>query len=115
MRIAEEGLDADRLVQFMMLGELVPVVEADGLSHSFWKFAELTGDRLSSEDSFSIDGTLDDAEASFSFLEDEQPLATSGEQHEVGFPMAQYPATFDLGRPFGDRAPVFDEAGVAAA
>ena len=47
-------------------------------------------------------------------MENKQPLATSGEQHEVGFPMARRPAAFDLGGAFGDRAPLFDEAGGAA-
>jgi hypothetical protein len=43
-----------------------------------------------------------------------QSLAASGEQHEVGFPMARRPAAFDLVGAFGDRAPLFDEAGGAA-
>jgi hypothetical protein len=115
MRIAEEGLDAEGLVQSMMLGELGSVVEADGLAHRLWKFAELTGDGSRGEGSFSIGWTLDDVEASLSFVEDQQSLAISSKQHEVGFPMARHLAAFDLGRSFSDRAPVFNEAGRAAA
>jgi len=115
MGIAEEGLDAEGFVKPVMLGELVSVVEADGFAHRLWKFAELTGDGPSGEDSFSIDRMLNHAEAGLSFVENQQPLATSGEQHEVGFPMARCPAAFGLGGSFGDRAPLFDEAGGAAA
>src|SRR6202048_1778753 len=50
-----------------------------------------------------------------SFVENQQPLAISGEQHEVGFPMARHMAAFDLGGSFSDRASLFDEAGRAAA
>ena len=115
MGIAEEGLDAKDSVKPVMLGELGSVVEANGFAHRPWKFAELTGDSPSGEDSFSIDRLLNDAEAGLSFVENKQPLAISGEQHEVGFPMARCSAVLDLGRSFGDRAPVFDEAGGAAA
>lgn len=115
MGIAEEGLDAEGLVKPVMLGELVSVVEADGFAYRLWKFAELTSDGPGSEDSFSIERVLNDAEAGLSFVENQQPLAASGEQHEVGFPMARRPAAFDLGGAFGDRAPLFDKAGGAAA
>ena len=115
MGIAEEGLDAEGFVKPVVLSELVSIVEADGFAHRLWKFAELTGDGPRGEDSFSIDRVLDDAEAGLSFVENKQPLAISGEQHEVGFPVAWHLAAFDLGGSFGDRAPLFDEAGGAAA
>ena len=102
MGIAEEGLDAEGFVKPVMLGELVSVVEADGFAHRLWKFAELTSDSPGGEDSFSIDRVLNDTEAGFSFVENQQRLARSGEQHEVGFPMARRPAAFDLGGAFGD-------------
>ena len=115
MGIAEEGLDAEGFVKPVMLGELSPVVEADGFAHRLWKLAELAGDGPSGEDRFSIGRMLNDAEAGLPFVENKQPLAISGEQHEVGFPMARHLAVFDLGGPFGDRAPLFDEAGGATA
>ena len=115
MRIAKEGLDAKRVVKPVMLGELGSVVEADGFAHRLWKLAELAGDGPSGEDSLSIDRVLNDAEAGLSFVENQQPLAVSGEQHEVGFPMTRHLAALDLGGPFGDRAPLFDEAGGATA
>ena len=114
MGIAEEGLDADGLVKSMMFGELVSIIEADGFAYRLWKFAELTSDGPGGEDSFSIDWVLNDAEAGLSFVENQQPLAASGEQHEVGFPMARRSTAFDLGGTFGDRTPLFDEAGGAA-
>ncbi len=114
MGIAEESLDAEGFMKPVMLGELVSVVEANGFAYRLWKFAELTRDGPGGEDSFSIDRTPNDAEAGFSFVENQQPLATSSEQHEVGFPMARRPAAFDLGGAFGDRTPLFDEAGGAA-
>jgi hypothetical protein len=98
-----------------MLGELGSVVEADGFAHRLWKLAELASDGPSGKNGFSIERMLNDAEAGLPFLENQQPLAISGEQHEVGFPMARHLATFDLGGPFGDRAPLFDEAGGTAA
>ena len=115
MGIAEEGLDAEGFVKPVVLGELGSVIEADGFAHRLWKLAELTGDSPSGEDGFSIDRMLNHAEAGLSFVENQQPLAISGEQHEVGFPMARHLAAFDLGGPFGDRAPLFDEAGGATA
>src|SRR3989442_11752560 len=115
MGIAEEGLDAEGFVKPVMLGEFVPVVEADGFAHCLGKFAELTADGPSGADSFSIECLVNHVEAGLPFVENKQPLATSGEQHEVGFPMARCPAAFDLGGAFGDRAPLFDEAGGAAA
>src|SRR5207237_10247885 len=110
----EESLNAEGFVESVMLGELVSVVEADGFAHCLWKFAELTADGPSSAESFSIEWLVNHAEAGLSFVQNKQPLATSGEQHEVGFPMARCPAAFDLGGAFGDRAPLFDEAGGAA-
>ncbi len=115
MGIAEESLNAEGLVKPVMLGKFVSVVEADGFAHRLWKLAVWMGDGPSGADSFSIDRTPNDVEAGLPFVENKQPLATSGEQHEVGFPMARCPAAFDLGRAFGDRAPLFDEAGDAAA
>src|SRR5258705_3790609 len=114
MGIAEEGLESVVFLKLVMFCELVSVVEADGFAHRLWKFADLTGDGPSGEDSFSIDRMLNHAEAGLSLMENQQPLAASGEQHEVGFPMARRPAAFDLGGAFGDRAPLFDEAGGAA-
>ena len=115
MGIAEEGLDAEGSVKPVMLGELVSVVEADGFAHCLWKFTELAADGPSGADSFSVEWLVNHAEAGLSFMENKQPLATSGEQHEVGFPMARRLAIFDLGGSFGDRTPLFDEAGGAAA
>lgn len=110
MGIAEEGLDAERFVKPVVLGEFGSVVEADGFAHRLWKLAELTGDGSGGEDSFSIDRPLNDVETGLPFVQNEQPLAIPGEQHEVGFPMAQHLAAFDLGGPFGNRTPLFDEA-----
>ena len=115
MGIAEEGLDAEGFVKPVMFGELGSVVEADGFAHRFWKFGELAGDGPSGKRGFSIDRMPNDAEAGLPFVEDQQPLAISGKQHEVGFPMARRPAAFNFGGPFGNRAPLFDEAGGAAA
>src|SRR6202049_1846243 len=115
MGIAEEGLDAEGLVKPVMLGELGSVVEADGFAHRLWKLAEFASDGPSGKNGFSIERMLNDAEAGLPFVKNKQPLAISGEQHEVGFPMARHLTTFDLGGPFGDRAPLFDEAGGTAA
>jgi hypothetical protein len=93
MGVAKEGLDANGVVKPVMLGELSSVVEADGFTQSLWKFAELTGDGPSGQDSFSIERVQHDAEAGLSLVENQQSLAISGEQHEVGFPMA------DVSRP----------------
>ena len=114
MGIAEEGLDAEGFVKPVMFGELVSVVEADGFAYRLRKFAKLAGDGPSGEDGFSIDRVLNHAEAGLSFVENQQSLTASGEQHEVGFPMVRCPAAFDLGGTFSDRAPLFDEAGGAA-
>ena len=114
VRIAEEGLDAEGLVKPVMLGELVSVVEADGFAYRLRKFAKLASDGPSSENGLSIDRVLNDVEAGLSFVENQQPLTASGEQHEVCFPVARRPTAFDLGGTFGDRAPLFDEAGGAA-
>ena len=115
MGIAEEGLDAEGVVKPVMLGELGSVVEADGFTDRLWKLAKLTGDGPSGEDSFPIEWMQHDAEASLSLVENQQSLAISREQHEVGFPMTRRPAAFDLGGSFIDRAPLFNEAGRAAA
>src|SRR4030095_7384742 len=97
-----------------MLGELVSVVEADGFSHRLWKLAELTSDGFSGGGRFSIGRTVNDVEASLSFVKKQQPLTAFGEQHEVGFPVARCPAAFDLGGAIGDRAPLFDDNGGAS-
>ena len=111
MGIAEEGLNAEGFVEPVMFGELGSVVEADGFAHRLWKRAELMGDGLSGEDSFSIDWVLNDAEAGLSFMQNKQPLAISGEQHEVGFPVTRRRAAFGFSGSFGDRTPLLDEAG----
>ena len=100
--IAEEGLDAEGFVKPVVLSELVSIVEADGFAHRLWKFGELAGDGPSGEDSFSIDRMLNHAEAGLPFVENQQPLATSGEQHEVGFPMARRLTALCLSGAFGD-------------
>ena len=115
MGIAEECLDTEGFMKPVMLGELSSVVEADGFTHRLWKFAELTGNGSSGEDGFPIDRMQNDAEAGLPLVENQQPLAISGEQHEVGFPMARHTTAFDLGGSFSDREPLFDEAGRAAA
>jgi len=114
MGITEEGLETEALVESVMLGELVSVVEADGFAHSLWKLAELTSDGLGGGDRFSVGRTVNDVEAGLSFMKKQQLLTAFGEQHEVGFPMARRSATFDLGGPFDDRAPLFDEVAAAA-
>ena len=115
MGIAKEGLDAKGVVKPVMLGELGSVVEADGFTQRLRKFAELTGDGPSGKNGFSIERMLNDAETGLPFVQNKQPLAISGEQHEVGFPMARHMAAFDLGGSLSDREPLFDEAGRAAA
>jgi hypothetical protein len=115
MGITEEGFNAEGFVKPVVLGELGSIVEADGFAHRLWKFAESTGDGPCGEDSLPIDRVVNHAEAGLSFVENKQPLAISGEQHEVGFPMAWRSAAFDLCGSFSDRAPLFDEAGRAAA
>ena len=114
MRITEEGLNAEAMVEPVMLGELISVVEADGFSYRLREPAELTGDGFGGERRFSIGRTVNDVEAGLSLVKNQQPLTAFGEQHEVGFPMAGCRATFDLGGPFGNRAPVFDEVAAAA-
>lgn len=115
VRITEERLDAEGLVKPMVLGELVSVVEADGSEHRLRQFAEPTGDVLSRGNSFSTDRTVNYAEPSLSFVENQQSLIGSGEHHEVGLPMAWRFATFDLSGSLSDRAPLFNEAAGAAA
>ena len=46
MRITKEGLNAEDFVKPMVLGELVPIVEADGLTQRLGQFAELAAFRL---------------------------------------------------------------------
>ena len=79
MRIAEEGLDAEGFVKPVMLGELGSVVEADGFAHRLRKLAELAGYGPSGKSGSSIERMLNDAEAGLPFVENKQPLATSGE------------------------------------
>src|SRR5260370_12638592 len=106
MGIAEEGLDAEGFVKPVMLGELGSVVEADGFAHLLWKLGELAGDGPSGKRGFSIERMLNDSEAGVPFVENKQPLAISGEQHEVGCPLARHPAAFAPSGRLGDRAPV---------
>jgi len=115
MWITEEGLDTEGRVKPMVLSELVPIVEADGLAHRSRQFAELAGDGSSGGDGLSIGRTMNQAEAALSFVENHQPLAGSGEHHKVGLPMARRLAAVDLNGTFCDRAPLFDEACGAAA
>src|SRR4051812_24832198 len=114
MGIAEEGLDAECFVKPVMFGEFGAVVEADGSAHRLRQLAQLAGDRVGGEDRFSIDWMVDDAEAGLPFVEDEQPLAISGEKHEIGFPVTWNAAIVDLDGAFGDGAPLFDETGGTA-
>src|SRR6201746_2883835 len=97
-----------------MLGELGSVIEADGLAHCLWKLAQLPGDGSGGKDSFAINRVLNHAEAGLPLMPHKQPLAIAGEQHEVGFPVARHLSAFDLGGPFADGKPLFDEARGAA-
>lgn len=99
----------------VVLGELVSVVEADGATDCLWQFTELTGDVSSRGNSFSIDRTVNYAEAGLSFVKNQQPLTGSGEHHKVGLPMAWRLATFDLRGALGNRATLFNNAAGAAA
>ena len=102
VRVAEECLNAKDLVKPMVLGELVSVVEADGSEHRLRQFTEPTGDVSRRGNSFSTDRTVNDAEASLSFVKNQQSLISSGEHHKVGLPMTCRLATFDLSGSFGD-------------
>jgi hypothetical protein len=115
VRIAEERLYAESLVEPVMFSKLVSVVEADGPAHLLWQSAELTGDVLSSGDGFSIGWTMNNSETGFSFVKNQQSLTRSGEHHEVCLPMAWCPATFDLRGALGNRATLFNEAARATA
>ena len=86
MGIAEEGLDAEGSVKPVMLSELVSVVEADGFAHCLGKFAELTADGPSGADRFSIEWLVNHVEAGLPFVENKQPLATSGECETMTMP-----------------------------
>lgn len=98
-----------------MFGELGAVVETDGFAHLLREFAELASDCLSGEDGLPIGWVASHAEACLSFVEDEQRLAISREEHAVGLPVAWGEASFDLVGSFGDWPALFDEAGWAAA
>lgn len=113
--VAKERLNAEDLVKPVVLGKLVSVVEADGPKHCLWQFTEIAGDVLSRGNSFSIDRTVNYAEAGLPFVKNQQPLTGLGEHHKVGLPMAWRLATFDLRGPLGYRAALFDEAAGAAA
>jgi len=115
VRIAEEGLNAEGFVEPMVLGKLIPVVEADGPAHCRGQFAKLAGNVPSGRDSFPIGRTVNLVEPGLPLVENHQPLTASGEHHEVSLPMAWRLAAVDLSRSFGNRAPLFDEAGGAAA
>ena len=115
VRVAEECLNAEGLVKSMVLGELVSVVEADGPEHRLRKFTEPTDDVLSRGNSFSADRTVNYAEASLSFVKNQQSLISSGEHHKVGLPMAWRLATFDLSGSLSDRAPLSNKAAGATA
>ena len=115
VRIAEEGLYTEYLVEPVMFSKLVSVVEADGPAHLLWQSAELAGNVLSSGDGFSIGRTMNNSEAGFSFVKNQQSLTRSGEHHEVCLPMAWCPAIFDLRGSLGNRATQSDEAARATA
>ena len=85
-------------MQRVMFGEFGSVIEADCFAHCLGKLTELLGDGLDREGGLSIERMIDQAEAGVSFVEDEQALAISGKQHEVGFPMARRIAAFNIGR-----------------
>ena len=115
MRIAEECFHAERLVESVVLSELGSVVEADSFSDSLRKLPKLASNGLSGTERFPIRQVLNDAKSGLPLVQDEQSLAISSEQHEVSLPMAWLLAVFDLGGSFGDWAPLFNEAGGAAA
>ena len=115
MWIAKEGLDLERLMQPVMLGEFGSVIEADGLSHRLGKPLELSSDGSCGENGRSIGGSANDVEAGLTLVKEEQALAISCEQHEVSFPMPRCGAIFDLGRSIADRAAMLDKAGGTAA
>lgn len=56
-----------------------------------------------------------DDQARVALMQGEDGLAISGEEHEIGLPIAGAAAPGDLGRAFGDGEAVLDEAGRAAA
>ena len=116
MRVAEEGFDAERLVQAMVLGELGAVVECDGAAHVAVEALEPIGHPL--EDSAGC-LALEAGEvgvAGLSFMQHEQGLSVFGEHHQVGLPMAGLASVFDLYRSVVDgsmRGEVTDRAAAA--
>src|SRR5690606_8393675 len=114
MRVAEEGPHAEA-VQPVMTGELGAVVEGEGVTQGRRQGGEDADELLGDGAGCLARRARGDDQARVALMQGEDGLAISGEEHEIGLPIAGAAAPGDLGRAFGDGEAVLDEAGRAAA
>ena len=114
VRVAEEGLDAEGM-EVVMAGELRAIVEGDGLAAVGGQGGEEAGEGLSDRGGGLAGGPDGEEEAGGAFMEGEDGLAVSAEEHEVSFPVAGGLAVGGGRGAGGERAAVRDQGGGAAA
>ena len=109
--VAEESLDAELVVEC----ELGAVVEGEAFPEVLGDGIEEPGEVLFGAGGGSIGWVCDKGVAGLPFVEDEERLTRSGEEHVVGFPMTWgLPVGCFFGA-FCDGASMADEAGGASA
>jgi hypothetical protein len=97
--IAEEGLEIE-LVEQTMACELGAIVEGDGQAQPRWQRVEQL-EKMTRNAIRSLTGRPGcEEQPRMAFVDSEHGLTVSGEQHEIGFPMAGRGATGCFQRPF---------------
>ena len=108
MRIAEEGLDAELVVEFVVFGELGTVVEGDGTPEFSGQRSEQAFDARCDVGCVFAFETCYGEPPGCTFVHDEDVLAVLGKRHQIGLPVAWLGAAVGGLGALGDGATVFE-------
>jgi hypothetical protein len=115
VRVTEESLEAEALSQSVMEGELGSVIEGDGLAQLGGQGGEQRGDGIGDGAGSLVGLAPDDEGAGRAFVESENDLSISAEEHEIGLPMTGARAIGGDDGAQGNGDAIFDVLGRASA
>ena len=108
MGVAEVGIDAEGMAEFVMVGELGAIVLGKGLAELLGEAGEPGVQLPVGWFGAAVGWLIEKDEAGVAFLGDQDGLAVFAEQDVVGFPVSWLTASIDMAGALADRHTIFD-------